>query len=356
MVRAACAHVSADTVGRVLASLLAMLLLLSLDGLLPGSVRAGTPDSVTAIRQRQLRAERSMRRADHQISRLLRQRDVHSRASQQVVRRLERTIARRDAARERSQRMRERLATERAVRDRKMRVHPDPNGRQLADRPMLRRRVYELRARDEQTHDRAARLTHRVHKARQARQARSGGISRARVEARQRARERSESVLGSQISQMLDLSKERAAARVSAHAPDGFRRPAKGRVSQDYGCQQTRRARKAASHCLRFHDGIDIATAPSAPVRASADGYVAFVGWNPWDRGRRSYVVIVGHARGIETVYAHLRPIRKVKAGQFVRRGQLIGVVGLTGHTSGWHVHWEVSRDFRSMDPRRAGR
>ena len=47
---------------------------------------------------------------------------------------------------------------------------------------------------------------------------------------------------------------------------------------------------------------------------------------------------------------------RKVKAGQRIRRGQVLGVVGMTGRTSGPHVHWEVSRDFRTLDPTRAGR
>ncbi len=93
-----------------------------------------------------------------------------------------------------------------------------------------------------------------------------------------------------------------------------------------------------------------------ASVRASADGYVAYVGWNPWDEGRRAYVVIIGHARDLETIYAHLKPVALVRAGQHVRRGQRIGLVGLTGHTSGPHVHWEVSRDFHTMDPRSVGR
>jgi murein DD-endopeptidase MepM/ murein hydrolase activator NlpD len=96
---------------------------------------------------------------------------------------------------------------------------------------------------------------------------------------------------------------------------------------------------------------VDIATRAGTSVRASADGYVAYVGWNPWDAKRRAFVVIIGHARGIETIYGHLRPVRKVRAGQRVRRGQAIGVVGLTGHTTGPHVHWEVSRDFQTMDP-----
>ena len=129
-------------------------------------------------------------------------------------------------------------------------------------------------------------------------------------------------------------------------AKTGFRRPVKGHISQGYGCQSRR-----AGHCLRFHDGIDIATRRGARVRASATGYVAYVGWNPWDEQRRAFIVIIGHAGGYETIYAHLLPIRTVRAGQRVARGQPIGRAGSTGHSTGPHVHWEVSRGFRTLDP-----
>jgi murein DD-endopeptidase MepM/ murein hydrolase activator NlpD len=151
---------------------------------------------------------------------------------------------------------------------------------------------------------------------------------------------------------MLTLAKERAAARSTKHALRDLLRPARGRVSQGYGCHDARRSRRGGGGCARCHDGVDIATAAGARVRASADGYVAYVGWNPWDNGRRAYVVIIGHANDLETIYAHLKPVALVRAGQHVRRGQRIGLVGMTGHTSGPHVHWEVSRDFRTVDPR----
>ncbi len=91
-------------------------------------------------------------------------------------------------------------------------------------------------------------------------------------------------------------------------------------------------------------------------MRASASGYVAYVGWNPWDRGRRAFIVIIGHAGGYETIYAHMLPIRKVRAGQFVRTGQTIGRAGSTGHSTGPHVHWEVSKGFVTRNPKSVGR
>lgn len=357
MLRAACDHLPAHFTSRALPTVLAVLLLMSIDGVMPRPAEAGDAgDIIAAIRQRQLRAENTMRRADQQIRRLQRQRSAHARQLHQTRRRLDRALGRRERARQRTVRVRQSLTTERAVRDRKLRVHPNPSGLQLADRPKLRQRVTRLQARSDRLERSTARLTRKVQQARKQRQARSRGIGRARIDARKGARERAEAVLGERISQMLALSKERAAVHTSAGLRRGFMRPARGPISQGYGCQRVDRGKDDRRSCLSFHDGIDIAAPRGTRVRASADGYVAYVGWNPWDGGRRSFVVIIGHARGIETIYAHLAPSRMVMAGQRVRRGQVVGVVGMTGRTSGAHVHWEVSRDFQAMDPLRAGR
>jgi murein DD-endopeptidase MepM/ murein hydrolase activator NlpD len=330
-------------------------MLLSVDGVAPRPIEAsGIGGVAAAIRQRQLRAEGTMRRADRQVRRLDRQSDAHVRALSEAKRRLQRSLTRRDRAREHIARAQDRLIIERAVRDRMLRVRPDPTGVQRADRPELRRRVHRLGDRVTRLERRAHRLTVRVANARQTKQARARRVGHARIEARERARERAESVLSEQIGLMLALAKERASLAAS-HSIRRFRRPVQGSISQGYGCQRSS-GRAAGSRCLRFHDGIDIATARGARVRASAEGFVAYVGWNPWDHGRRAFVVIVGHADGFESVYAHLTPVRVVRAGQHVRRGQVIGVVGMTGHTSGPHVHWEVSRDLATVDPLGVGR
>ena len=108
--------------------------------------------------------------------------------------------------------------------------------------------------------------------------------------------------------------------------------------------------------CRHFHDGVDIAAPKGTKVRASADGYVAYAGFSPWDNGSRAYIVIIGHANGYESVYAHLQPKRSVRAGQKVKRGDVIGSVGMTGLTSGPHVHWEIRRGGVDLNPLRAGR
>jgi murein DD-endopeptidase MepM/ murein hydrolase activator NlpD len=344
---AACA--SGASCHRAIVAALVALLLLTAEGTLPGSVDAGQRGGIAvAIRERQAKAQSAMRRADAQIRRLERRFERQSARLQEARRRLERTAERTHAVRERARGTRDRLTTERATRDRLLRVHPNPTGRQLGDRPKLRRRVDRLQLRVAQLERRIDVLARRTDRARRTAAARARHRGRDRIEARKHAREGAESRLAEQIGLMLALSKERAADR-SGEARR-FRLPARGTISQGYGCQG--RAGRGGERCGRFHDGIDIATRRGARVRASAGGYVAYVGWNPWDPGRRAFVVIIGHARGLETVYAHLAPVRLVKAGQPVRRGQAIGVVGLTGRTTGAHVHWEVSRDFVTLDPR----
>jgi murein DD-endopeptidase MepM/ murein hydrolase activator NlpD len=297
-----------------------------------------------------------MRRADRQIRRLERRLAEKARRLEHASRRLERTIVRRDRAQRKAERIRRHLVTARVVRDRTLRVRPAPSGRQVVDRPSLRKRVDRLDRRLDRQLRRSARLDRKVERARRLKQQllRHGAVGR--LAARRQARDRVEARLGSHISVMLAIAKERARARFSSARDRRFRRPASGQVTQGYGCQRMVRGKHRRKRCGSFHDGIDIATRRGAPVRASAPGYVAYVGWNPWDRGRRAFVVIIGHAGGFESIYGHLRPVRKVRAGQRVKRGQVIGVVGLTGRTSGAHVHWEVSKGFRTLDPRRAGR
>ncbi len=101
----------------------------------------------------------------------------------------------------------------------------------------------------------------------------------------------------------------------------------------------------------RGHDGIDYGGYLGAPVRASAVGVASYVGWNPWDRGKRAFVVILAHSTGYEPIYGHLLPVRTVRVGQVVRKGHRIGLMGSTGHSTGPHLHFEISRDWRTLNP-----
>jgi len=356
MVRALRAHASVVNGWRLLAPILALLLLFSIDGVVPSPVAAGSSSSITAVRQRQTKAEATMRRADKQIKRLKQQRKHHGVRLAKAKRKLDQTIARRGKARVKAERLAERHERARLVLARKLRVHPNPKGIQIADLPKLRKKVRKLKAKSAQQERKVRRATRLVEKARDLKQARLKKAGKARIRARKVARERAEDKLGDLISQMLATSQARSGSRFSTASTRTFRKPAKGVISQGYGCHQTHKTKGGRRVCTRFHDGIDIAAPRGTRVRASADGYVAYVGWNPWDQGKRAYVVIIGHGRDYETIYAHLKPVRKIRAGQKVKRGQVIGVVGMTGRTTGPHVHWEVSRNWQTQNPLRAGR
>lgn len=85
------------------------------------------------------------------------------------------------------------------------------------------------------------------------------------------------------------------------------------------------------------HLGIDLATDIGTPVYATADGRVSFVGR---DRGL-GRMIRINHLFGYITVYAHLSQV-KVKRGEHVKRGEVIGAVGNTGYSTGPHLHYEV--------------
>ena len=115
----------------------------------------------------------------------------------------------------------------------------------------------------------------------------------------------------------------------------GFAWPIAGPVSSPFGP-------RGRTH----HDGIDIAVPRGTEVHAAGSGVVIFSG------ALRGYgnTVIVEHASGITTVYAHLEEIGAA-TGARVRRGDNIGTVGETGRTTGPNLHFEVRRNRVARDP-----
>ncbi|WP_372695818.1 M23 family metallopeptidase [Immundisolibacter sp.] len=95
-----------------------------------------------------------------------------------------------------------------------------------------------------------------------------------------------------------------------------------------------------------FHGGVDFRAPPGTPIHAVAGGRVVVSGWES-GYGR---VVEIDHGNGFRTRYAH-NQANLVKAGQTVKRSQVIARVGSTGNTTGPHVHLEVLRAGRRMDP-----
>jgi murein DD-endopeptidase MepM/ murein hydrolase activator NlpD len=99
-----------------------------------------------------------------------------------------------------------------------------------------------------------------------------------------------------------------------------------------------------------FHTGTDIAAPWGAPIVAPAWGVVTFAG----TMGDGAEVVVIAHDGGLVSMYAHLEnwifPV-PVKAGDTVQAGDRIGNVGLTGITTGAHVHWSAWRNGELIDP-----
>jgi LysM repeat protein len=86
------------------------------------------------------------------------------------------------------------------------------------------------------------------------------------------------------------------------------------------------------------HPGLDFSTALGAPIYASDSGVVVFAGWSNWGYGN---MIMIDHGNGWQTVYAHLSQINVV-CGQGVYQGNLIGLAGSTGNSSGPHLHFEM--------------
>jgi murein DD-endopeptidase MepM/ murein hydrolase activator NlpD len=122
-------------------------------------------------------------------------------------------------------------------------------------------------------------------------------------------------------------------------------------ISGDYGCSSF--AYYAPGNgCAHFHNGIDLVGAYGAPVKAAAPGTVVYVGWNWADGPDPAWIVVIAHSGSLKTWYAHMQPKRPVSVGQSVRKGQIIGYEGDTGHATGAHLHWMVELNGNFVNPR----
>ncbi|HRQ49814.1 MAG TPA: M23 family metallopeptidase [Agriterribacter sp.] len=98
---------------------------------------------------------------------------------------------------------------------------------------------------------------------------------------------------------------------------------------------------------VKMHAGLDFAAPQGTPIYATADGVVRLAGNTGNGYGNH---VIINHGYGYETLYGHQYRI-KAKVGQKVKRGELIGWVGSTGKSTGPHLHYEVRKNKRHIDP-----
>lgn len=97
----------------------------------------------------------------------------------------------------------------------------------------------------------------------------------------------------------------------------------------------------------KYHNGQDFTANKGTPVYATGDGEVAIAGWTPYGFGNE---VKIDHGYGFITIYAHLSKVL-VKKGEKVYRGQLLGEVGNTGLSDGNHLHYEIHKDGKVVNP-----
>lgn len=122
----------------------------------------------------------------------------------------------------------------------------------------------------------------------------------------------------------------------------GLLAPVPGRMTSGYGMR-----RHPILGYRRMHAGVDFSAGYGTPIVAVSDGRVASAG----RAGGCGVAVKVAHGGGLATRYCHMSRMA-VSSGQNVRRGQVIGYVGSTGLSTGAHLHYEMYRDGRVVDPR----
>ena len=109
-------------------------------------------------------------------------------------------------------------------------------------------------------------------------------------------------------------------------------------VSSGYYMKPISGGRK--SQGIHGHNGVDLAAPVGTPIMASASGKVIISRTGGYNGGYGTYVVI-SHSNGTQTLYAHMSD-NYVSVGEFVSQGQTIGEIGMTGRTTGPHIHFEV--------------
>jgi len=124
-------------------------------------------------------------------------------------------------------------------------------------------------------------------------------------------------------------------------SPAGW--PVNGRLESGYGVRSDPFSGEGA-----YHTGIDISAPMGTPVLATADGQVVGAGMSA-GYGR---LVIVDHGNGYQTYYGHLSRLN-VMMGQDIRRGDAVGLVGMSGRSTGPHLHYEVRVGSAPVNPYR---
>jgi murein DD-endopeptidase MepM/ murein hydrolase activator NlpD len=119
--------------------------------------------------------------------------------------------------------------------------------------------------------------------------------------------------------------------------------PTKGWLSSGFGYRIS-----PFTGLREFHKGLDISNREGTKVIATADGVVTFAGKN----GLFGDMIKIDHGHGIMTRYGHLEKML-IKRGDVVKRGDVIGLMGNTGRSTGPHLHYEVFLNGLPVNPKK---
>lgn len=117
-----------------------------------------------------------------------------------------------------------------------------------------------------------------------------------------------------------------------------------GKINNEFGYRRN----PFGGRSYEFHAGMDIDGDKGDLLVAPANGTVRRAGW----QGGYGYLIELDHGNGLTTRYGHLSKL-EVKKGDTVQRGQLIGLIGSTGRSTGPHLHYELRLDNKPVNPRR---
>lgn len=126
---------------------------------------------------------------------------------------------------------------------------------------------------------------------------------------------------------------------IYASTPEGW--PVRGTVTSDFGLRE-----HPITHERAHHAGVDIRAPVGTEVKATASGIVSFASW----MSGSGYIVVLEHGHGFSTAYAHNKT-NLVTVGQRVKKGEAIALSGSTGASTGPHVHYEVWKNRKQVDP-----
>jgi len=120
-----------------------------------------------------------------------------------------------------------------------------------------------------------------------------------------------------------------------------MRLPVSGRVTSGFG----ERFHPILGYA-RMHKGVDLAASYGSPITAAGPGKVVAAGW----AGGYGREVVIAHGDGVQSRYGHMSRLAAYP-GEMVRQGQVIGYVGSSGLSTGPHVHYEVLKNGRPVNP-----